>query len=380
MKKPIKKTFLASAGAALFAVATVASVSMLAAPAWAANNDVAPTIDYPLPYTKDYSYVSESLAVAGDGSYWLCAEESAAPFGAYAFKFAAGSSGVDIPIQMLNLNNDQGGCTDLAVDSQGNLYAAIAIEIDVYAPGSYGVIAPIRTIEHVSGDLNTGTMSFDAQDRLYVFCGDGLCVYSAGATGVAQPERVIDDGDLGSSDLYVAADADGVVYVADYDEDKVRVFGATNDGPTWDREFWLDDSIDAGSFGGLAVNGDKVFVTFQDGTAPGVYVFAADSDGAVVPDESWSGSNVVVSSNDALYDVGVGGCSGELVTFEGYNDRILTWDNLTTECTNPAPSPSPELPSTGADLVSATGLGLSAAALALIGGALVLRRRVRFHG
>jgi len=363
----------------LIAVGTVAaSASLMAAvvPAWAANNDVAPTIEYLLPYTKDYSYVSESLAVAGDGSYWLCVEESAAPFAAFAFKFAAGSSGVDTPVQTLNLDNAQGGCTDLTVGSNDNLYVSMSVRIEVYAPDATGSASPLRTITNASFDI--GYMAMDTLDRLYLTNNEDIWVYSAGANGTDLPYRIINGSNLGGSDLYVAADADGVVSVADYDEDKVRVFGATNDGPIWDREFWLDNDA-ANSFGGITSNGDKIYVTYQDGAAPGIYVFPSNSEGATTAFESWSGANVVSTSDDALNDVGVGGCAGEMITFEGYNDRILTWDNLTTECPDPITpdpeSPAAALPATGVDATAVGGIAAGAGALALVGLGLVVARR-----
>jgi LPXTG-motif cell wall-anchored protein len=365
---------------ALLAVATVASVSMLAAPAWAANNDVAPTIDFTLPNLDTLEYETDSLAVESDGSYWLCAAEQMPPFGVFALKFAAHSSTGASAVQSIDLNIDGQSCGDLTVDSEGNVYAGLGNSIAVYAPDATGVATPIRTITSATFGLDAQSMNVDTQDRLYVVTNNDIWMYTAAANGTDLPYRIINGSNLGDDGLYVAADADGVVYVADYDEDKVRVFGATNDGPFWDRDFWFDTDSDARNFGGITSNGDKIYVTYQDGTAPGIYVFPSNSEGATPAFESWSGVNVVSSSDDALFDVGVGGCSGEMITIEGYNDRILTWGNLTTECTNPAPSPSPELPSTGADLGSATGLGLGAAVLALVGGALVLRRRVRFHG
>ncbi len=364
----------------LIAAGTVAaSASLMAAvvPAWAANNDVAPSIEYLLPYTKDYSYLSESLAVAGDGSYWLCAQESAAPNATVAFKFAAGSSGVDTPIQTLNLDNAQGGCTDLTVDSNDNLYVSMSVRIEVYAPDATGSASPLRTITNASFDI--GYMAMDTLDRLYLTNSEDIWVYSAGATGTDLPLRIINGSNFAGSDIYVAGTADGTVFAADYDADTIKVFGVENDGAVWDREFWLDDSIDTGSFGGITLNGDKLFVTYQDGAAPGIYVFPANSVGAVVPDESWSGSNVVVASDDALYDVGVGGCSGELIAFESYNDRILTWDNLTTECPDPITpdpeSPAAALPATGVDATAVGGIAAGAGALALVGLGLVVARR-----
>jgi LPXTG-motif cell wall-anchored protein len=68
-----------------------------------------------------------------------------------------------------------------------------------------------------------------------------------------------------------------------------------------------------------------------------------------------------------------------MITFEGYNDRILTWGNLTTVCPNPSTpdpeSPAAALPATGVDATAVGGIAAGAGVLALVGLGLVVARR-----
>ena len=348
------------------AFASLATLSVASTPAWSANNNVAPNIVNILSNATSHSYITESLAVGNDGSYWLCATEDGAPLNVIAFRYEAlTSSGA--PEQAFLLSDNGGSCTDLALDSDGNLYAGLGDEIAVYSPNSTGLATPIRTF--TTAGMDTETMAMDTVDRLYVVDGNSgdVLVFDAGASGTTTPSRIIDGSNLGDDDWFVAADASGTVYIADYDEDAIRVFSPTNNGPAWDREISLDGS-GTSSFGGITLNGDRLFVTYQDGSEPGIYVFLASSDGPTEPVESWMGPNVVTASDDALYDVGIGACSGELVTFEGYNDRIMTWTNLTTVCPESEEEEEPEgeereLAATGVDLFTPTGIAVGGLAI-----------------
>jgi hypothetical protein len=358
----------------LVAVASVVALSMASTPAWAANNNVAPNVVNALANATEYEYVRESMTVTNDGSYWLCAIEIDAPSNAFAFKYAALALSGASPVQTVQLSTSGGDCTDLVVDSDDNLYAGLEDRVAVYSSNSTGLATPIRTLTTAS--FNTGTMAMDTVNRLYVMNGEDVWAFDAGASGSGAPSRIIDGNDFGGSDLYVAAGADGTVYVADYDNDTIDVFLPTNNGPVWDREIVLT-GYDAGSFGGIALNGDRIFVTYQDGTQAGIYVFPSSSDGDTEPTESWTGSNVVTSSDDALYDVGIGACSGELVAFEGYNDRIMTWTDLTTVCPEPELPNEQALANTGADSlalggIAAGGLGLAVAGVVTL---IAVRRR-----
>lgn len=360
----------------LVAFASFVALSVASTPAWSANNNVAPNIVNTLTNATTYDYVRKSMTVTNDGSYWLCARESSAPANVFAFRYEALSSS-GVPVQTIQLSSSSDTCTDLVVDSNGNLYAGMSDEIAVYSSDSTGLATPIRTF--TTAGLYTETIAMDPADRLYVVDGNSgdVLAFGAGASGTTTPSRIIDGDNLGDDDLFVAADADGTVYVADYDEDAIRVFLASNNGPVWDREISLS-GFSTNSFGGIAVNGDRIFVTYQDGAEPGIYVFLASSDGPTEPVESWMGSNVVTTSDDALFDVGIGACSGELVAFEGYNDRIMTWTELTTVCPE-SESEGPGLANTGAD--SRTPAGIAVGGLALLSAGVVslisLRRQSR---
>ena len=361
--------------AAVLAGVSLFSAMSVSAPAIAATYTDAPDMDFSLPDTNVYQYKRESLAVLTSGDFWLCAQENNAPFSTYVVKFAADSTTGDSSIQTIDLSYNASSCDDLALDLEGNLYVGLNDTVRVYSPDASGVATPIR--EFTNANLNIDVLAFDeAGAYLYAVTNGDIWSFPRESSGSVLPDRIINGGDLDGGDLYVAATAGGTVFVADYDGGAVRVFDLGNDGPVWDRQFWLDGSYDTRSFGGITLNGERLFATYQDGSNPGVYAFAIDSDGMVMAIDSWSGSNVVVSGTDALYDVAVAACVDHMVTFEGYNDRVLTWTGQPMVCPDPEPTPDPELPNTGADLTSATGF-VALAVLALVTGvALVARRRV----
>lgn len=317
MTKRLKKFGLAIAALTL-------AFSGSATSALAANINVSPDIDFQLP--ADYYFSRGAFTVLPDGSYWICAYD--VDSNTVALKFAANASGSDSPIQVLDLTGRN--CFSLAVDTSGNLFVGMDDRIQIFSGDASGSAAPIREITTEGLSVNGLTLDYD--NNIYVLNSDGdIWIYQAGSAGNGAADRIIDGSSLGGDDKYLAAGADGTVYVADYADEAIHIFAPNNNGPSFDRTITYDDSNYA-SFGGITLNGSNLFVTFQDGSAPGIYEFPANADGLTAPTNSWSGSNVVVSGDDALYGVSVGGCSGQLISLEGYNNRVLTWDLADTEC------------------------------------------------
>ena len=288
----------------------------------------APAIDFHLPVQNQppRSYGRDGLAVLPDGSYWTCTEENGL---AGAVKWARNSQGNSNSIR--GIIGGGNPCQFLSADSQGRLVYAEAQLVSIYAADAEGFASPIRQIQIVS-ENNIQAMALDSANNIYLFMGDrNIWVFNAGANGQFElPDRVIDGSYLGGDDIYIAATPDGTVFAADYADENIKVFSPNNNGPNFDRE--IVPNVDAASFGGITLNGSSVYVTLQDGAAPGVYEFSTSSSGSTTPLNSWAGPNVVTSGNDALFAVGVSGCSGQLISIEGYNNRILTWNLDDTHC------------------------------------------------
>lgn len=129
--------------------------------------------------------------------------------------------------------NQPGGIT---LDAQGNLYAANAGSITVYAPGATGNATPVRTITAAAG-VNLGNafgVVVDAAGLLYVADGQApgsILVYAANANGAATPVRTITGASTGLGlPEGVALDGAGNIYVANTSNSTVTVYAPNADG------------------------------------------------------------------------------------------------------------------------------------------------------
>ena len=160
------------------------------------------------------SYPGGALAVTGDSAgnlYIGTYSSTTAAIEVYPAKSMTPSRSITVATATVNAPQ----ITTLAVDSVGNVYAAVQGTIYVYGPTASGMAVPIRTITGALTLLSSiEQMAFDAENNLFVAnqvgVGGQVIEFAAGATGNVAPTVVI-SGDYNPAG--VALDPAGNIYI-----------------------------------------------------------------------------------------------------------------------------------------------------------------------
>ncbi len=222
--------------------------------------------------------------------------------------YPAGSNGTVAPSATISgSNTGLNAPWGITVDASGNIYVAnydyVASydggTVTIYPAGSNGNVAPSAII----GGSNTGliyphTIVVDAEGNIYVTNhgsssgrADTVTVFPAGSNGNVAPSATIAGSNTGLSDPRgIALDANGNIYVANYDASTVTVYPAGSNGNVAPSE-----TIDSPGVTGLALDArGNIYVT-SGGDALSVY--PPGSNGNVAPSATIAGSNTGL--NDA---------------------------------------------------------------------------------
>jgi hypothetical protein len=109
--------------------------------------------------------------------------------------YAAGAKGDASPVRQITGNKTGlSDPSDVALDSQGNIYVANFLSITVYAPSAHGNAAPLRTISGSQTGLDVASgLAINSSGVLVVANerSSALTVYAAGANGNAAPIATI---------------------------------------------------------------------------------------------------------------------------------------------------------------------------------------------
>lgn len=262
-------------------------------------------------------------------------------------EYPASASGNVAPTVTISGSNTGLTCPyGLSVDSSGNLYVADygAGTVSVFAKGASGNVAPTRTLTGLADPLHAIA---DAQGNLYVssITTPDIYVYAPGANGNAPtPERTIDLAGIGfQRTCYLAFDNAGNIWASDERNNVVAdVPENTSGAATAVRKITGSNTAQSGSYGvavdkqgdlylanygnpsvnvyGPAVNGNEAptaeltgglttlnipyvpairsadgAIVVDDASANSIDFFAKNSNGGVAPEATISGSNTGIS-------------------------------------------------------------------------------------
>lgn len=340
----MKKKFLASAGAALAAVALVATASPASAVDWPVNG---------------YFSIAGS---SGGGGMWQI-----------------GQDGIEY-----------------GWDFNGSMNESLYYPLAMYAQGEYLLCGATDGSDATITEESNGDITIDCQPVTDTFV-TGITgtlhirLYAEAATGYMARAWAEFENTTGSTIEIGSDDPIGVYYYYNYnawDNDdpwQTNVGGGNSglDGAIWGAGGDIDNNETATS----SVWGDLSQGCHFKAADKGMFVPAEAN--TIAADETVnviSFINMVfptannAAATTAAFDAALAHAQGELS--QGLTGRLAAGlpADLVATGWEKDDSCVPQLANTGADLGSATGLGLGAVVLALVGGALVLRRRVRFHG
>jgi len=235
-------------------------------------------------------------------------------------EYAPGASGNVAPINTISGSNTGfASPDDMSLAPDGTLYVGndSSGSVDVFAPGATGNATPIRTISGPNtgfgGDIDG--VGVDAAGTLFVANTDdsSIVVFAPGANGDATPEYTIAGGLTGLAgpdDVIVGFD--GKLYVSnDYLANSIDVFGpgamgnvAPLQNITTSGFNYLDDL-------GLDANGN-IYVTDYEGHQ--VPEFAANANGASTPIGNLVGSNTTFDNPEGVFIAGPPAATSATVT------------------------------------------------------------------
>jgi len=201
----------------------------------------------------------------------------------------------------------------MAVDAAGRLYlathrfggATIGDTIKVFAANASGDAAPLYTIAGTNTGLNVpGAIALDAEGRLYVanYESSTVTVYAPGASGNAAPVTTIAGIHTGlNSPEYIALDRFGRLYVlniviiSNQAHYHVTTFRATATGDASPIATLTGGNLDVGVPSGLAVDGTGRLYVAKNGTST-IAIYAPGASGSDAPVDSIAGPGTGLSS------------------------------------------------------------------------------------